>query len=55
MYEVFVNGVLANSGNIGITEAIVDCTAAGPNTFKVRAVDASGNAGPFSNEIVLLC
>jgi hypothetical protein len=55
VYEVFVNGVLASSGSIGITEDIVECTSAGPNTFKVRAVDASGNAGPFSNEIVLLC
>jgi len=55
MYEVFVNGVLASSGSIGITEDIVDCTQTGPNTFEVRAVDASGNAGPFSNEIILVC
>jgi chitodextrinase len=55
MYEVFVNGVLASSGSIGNTEDIVECTVSGANTFKVRAVDASGNAGPFSNEIVLVC
>jgi hypothetical protein len=55
MYEVFVNGVLVSNTNIGITEDVVDCTQTGPNTFKVRAVDASGNAGPFSNEIILAC
>jgi chitodextrinase len=54
MYEVYVNGVLASSG-IGNNEDIVYCTLTGPNTFKVRAVDPSGNAGPFSNEIVLVC
>ena len=54
MYEVFVNGVLA-SNVLGNTEDIVDCTQTGPNTFKVRAVDPSGNAGPFSNEIILVC
>ena len=48
MYEVFVNGVLASSGSIGITEDIVECTATGPNTFKVRAVDASGNSATAS-------
>ena len=54
MYEVFVNGVLASS-QIGNTEDIVNCTLNGPNTITVRAVDPSGNAGPFSNEIVLVC
>jgi chitodextrinase len=54
MYEVFVNGVLASSG-IGNNEDIVYCTQTGPNTIKVRAVDPSGNAGPFSNEIIFIC
>ena len=49
-----MNGVLA-SNVLGNTEDIVDCAQAGPNTFKVRAVDPSGNAGPFSNEIILVC
>jgi chitodextrinase len=53
MYEVFVNGVLASSA-FG-TEDIVYCTLTGANTIKVRAVDPSGNAGPFSNEIVFIC
>jgi chitodextrinase len=54
MYEVYVNGVLASSG-IGNNEDIVYCTLTGLNTFRVRAVDPSGNAGPFSNEISLVC
>jgi chitodextrinase len=54
MYEVFVNDVLASSG-LGNNEDIVYCTLTGPNTIKVRAVDPSGNAGPFSNEIVFVC
>jgi chitodextrinase len=55
VYEVFVNGVLASTTNIGIPEDIVECTQSGPNTFAVRALDGSGNAGPFSNEIILDC
>ncbi len=54
MYEVFVNGVLASSG-IGAVEDIVYCAVTGANAITVRAVDTSGNAGPFSNEIVIVC
>ena len=54
MYEVFVNGHLASSG-IGNDQDIVYCEGTGPNTLVVRAVDTSGNAGPFSNTIVLDC
>jgi hypothetical protein len=55
VYEVYVNGVLASSILHSTEDIIVDCTLTGPNTFKVRALDTSGNAGPFSNEIVLIC
>jgi len=54
MYEVFVNGVLVSSG-IGNVEDIVYCAVTGANAVTVRSVDTSGNAGPFSNEIVLVC
>ena len=54
MYEVFINGVLVSSG-IGNVEDIVYCAVTGANAITVRAVDTSGNAGPFSNEIVLVC
>lgn len=54
MYEVFVNGVRVSSA-IGYDEDIVYCLDTGSNAIRVRAVDTSGNAGPFSNEIVLIC
>ena len=54
LYEVFVNDVLASTG-IGAAEDIVYCTLTGPNTIKVRALDTSGNASPFSNELVFVC
>jgi chitodextrinase len=54
LYEVFVNGVHASTG-IGNDEDIVYCQATGLNTIKVRAVDTSGNASAFSNEISLVC
>lgn len=54
MYEVFVNGTLVSSG-IGNDEDIVYCLDTGSNAIRVRAVDTSGNAGPLSNEIVLIC
>jgi hypothetical protein len=53
-YEVFVNGTRASAG-IGNVDDIVYCTANGPNTIAVRAIDTSGNASPFSNEIVFVC
>jgi chitodextrinase len=54
LYEVFVNGVHASDA-LGYTEDIVWCTLTGANPIKVRAVDPSGNAGPFSNEIIFIC
>jgi len=49
-----VNGVLASTG-LGNVEDIVYCTLTGPNTIAVRALDTSGNASPFSNELVFVC
>jgi hypothetical protein len=54
LYEVFVNGTLASTG-LGNVDDIVYCVDTGLNTIKVRALDTSGNAGPFSNEISLVC
>jgi chitodextrinase len=54
MYEVYVNGALASSG-IGNVEDIVYCAVTGPNRIAVRAVDTSGNASAFSNEIEFDC
>jgi hypothetical protein len=54
IYEVFVNGVLTSTG-LGNIEDIVYCTETGPNTIKVRALDTSGNASSFSNELVFVC
>jgi hypothetical protein len=54
MYEVFVNGVRVSSA-IGYDEDIVYCAVTGLNAISVRAVDTSGNEGPFSNEIAIVC
>jgi Fibronectin type III domain len=54
LYEVFVNGTRASVG-LGNVEDIVYCVDTGLNTIKVRVLDTSGNAGPFSNEISLVC
>ena len=54
LYEVYVNGALASTG-VGNVDDIVYCTATGPNTIAVRAVDTSGNASAFSNQIVFDC
>ena len=52
MYEVFLNGVLDELGTtIGSGDTVTYCQGAGPNTITVRAVDTSGNASAFSNEI----
>ena len=54
LYEVYVNGTRASTG-IGHVEDIVYCEGTGPNTIAVRAIDTSGNASAFSNEIVFVC
>jgi chitodextrinase len=54
LYEVFVNGVRASTGVSNVND-IVYCQDTGLNVIKVRALDTSGNAGPFSNEISLVC
>ena len=49
-----MNGVLTGSG-IGNDQDIVYCAVSGLNAIRVRAVDTSGNAGPLSNEIAIVC
>ena len=50
LYEIFLNGVRADV-QIGGTNTIVYCAGNGQNAITVRAVDSSGNASGFSNEI----
>jgi chitodextrinase len=54
LYEVWENGERVSTG-IGAVEDIVYCTLTGVNTLAVRAIDTSGNASPFSNEITFVC
>jgi chitodextrinase len=51
MYDVYLNGELDHA-TIGSGETITYCRGEGPNTIAIRAVDSSGNASAFSNEIV---
>jgi hypothetical protein len=57
LYEVYVNGEFAGeSWVIGWDSTITYCRVEGAtNTIVVRAVDTSGNASPFSNEILFDC
>ena len=53
MYEVFINGVLDQLGTtIGAPETVTYCQGSGTNTIMIRAVDTSGNASAFGNQIV---
>jgi chitodextrinase len=49
-YEVFINGALEDVA-IGYVETITYCVCEGTNTITVRAVDTSGNASAFSNQV----
>jgi hypothetical protein len=52
LYEVFINGVLDQLGTtIGAPETVTYCQGSGVNTIAIRAVDTSGNASAFGNEI----
>jgi chitodextrinase len=51
MYDVYLNGVPEHAA-IGYGETIVYCRGEGPNTIAIRAIDSSGNASAFSNQIV---
>lgn len=53
-YELFINGDLDHS-IIGYGETITYCHGEGPNAIVIRAVDTSGNASAFSNEIIFDC
>ena len=51
LYEVFINGVLDQLGTtIGAPETVT-YSGSGVNTIAIRAVDTSGNASAFGNEI----
>jgi hypothetical protein len=54
MYEFFLNGVLADRA-MGSGEGLVYCQGVGPTTIRMRAVDTSGNASAFGNEITHTC
>ena len=43
------------SAPIGHIDDIVYCQATGTNTIAVIAIDTSGNASPFSNELDFVC
>jgi hypothetical protein len=49
-YELYLNGVLDHMV-IGGGRTGTYCVGEGPNTVNVRAVDTSGKASAFSNEI----
>jgi hypothetical protein len=51
LYELYLNGV-RDHVVIGGADTITYCVGNGPNAITVRAVDTSGNASGFSNEIV---
>jgi hypothetical protein len=52
LYDVYLNGVFHEHSAVGYGETITYCQGEGPNTITMRAVDSSGNASGFSNEIV---
>jgi hypothetical protein len=49
-YEVFLNGEFDHV-RIGGPDTITYCKGEGPNIVTVRAVDTSGNASAFSNQV----
>lgn len=51
LYDVYLNGEPEHAA-VGYGETVVYCRGEGPNTIAIRAVDTSGNASVFSNEIV---
>jgi hypothetical protein len=51
IYELFLNGMRVER-EIGALQGIVYCNGSGTGPIKVRAVDTSGNASGFSNEVV---
>lgn len=54
LYDVYVNGIPEHAA-LGNGDTIVYCRDTGPNTITVRAIDSSGNASGFSNQIVFDC
>lgn len=54
LYDVWINGVLEHLA-IGYGDELVYCRVTGENRITLQAVDTSGNASGFSNEIVFVC
>ena len=52
LYDVYVNGVFSEHAAVGYGSTVTYCQGEGPNRITMRAVDTSGNASGFSNEIV---
>jgi chitodextrinase len=56
LYEVYVNGELAGeSTTIGYGSTLAYCRTDGVDRIVARAIDTSGNASAFSNEILFDC
>jgi hypothetical protein len=56
LYEVYVNGELAGEGTtIGYSSTLAYCRSEGVNRIVARAIDTSGNASAFGNEILFSC
>jgi hypothetical protein len=56
LYEVYVNGELAGeSTTIGHSSTLAYCRSEGVNRIVARAIDTSGNASAFGNEILFSC
>jgi chitodextrinase len=52
LYDVYINGVFLEHSAVGYGATVTYCQGEGPNRITMRAVDTSGNASGFSNEIV---
>ena len=54
LYDVWINGVPEHLA-IGYGDELVYCRVTGENRITLQAIDSSGNASGFSNEIVFVC
>jgi hypothetical protein len=55
LYEVYLNGVRVDDGNVGGTNTIAYCRDIGPTEILLRAVDTSGNRSGPSNAMIFPC
>jgi chitodextrinase len=54
LYDVWINGVPEHLA-IGYSDELVYCRVTGENRITLQAIDSSGNASGFSNEVVFVC